>query len=207
MVKTNFFPTLELQNILLEFGQGVIYNRIVKTISNVDGEETLTSASGFPTILENIYVFRTSERFTFDVTGNIEGGDAQFIALLTTDLKRDDTLGFQGENFTITSIDGDATTIAVSTSTDHGLAVGDQVSTFNTTNYNGVFVVATVPSSTSFTIADTAHDFAAETSGQTVARWINFRIRDIFKIPGIFFEKENTTFTYHYGNLFVTEQT
>ena len=147
MVETNFFPVLELQNILEEFGQAIIHTRIVKTLSNVDGSETLTPDTGYPLVLQNADTFRLNERWNFEDTGNIEGGDAQFVALLQEDLRRDDTLGFQGESFTISSVDGDATTITVSTSAAHDLSVGDQVAILNTTNYNGVFAVATTPSS------------------------------------------------------------
>jgi len=69
----------------------------------------------------------------------------------------------------ISSIDGDTTTITVDTSTAHNLTQGDLVSIVGTTNYNGNFVVATVTDSDTFTIASESHDFNAETSVGTVS--------------------------------------
>jgi len=69
------------------------------------------------------------------------------------------------KTLTITAIDGDATTITVTTGTDaHGLVVGDLVTINDTTNYNGTFTVASVVGF-DFTITSSNHNQAAETSG------------------------------------------
>lgn len=65
----------------------------------------------------------------------------------------------------ISNIDGDATTITVTTSAAHGLVVGDNTDITGTTNYNGTFAVDTVIDATNFTIASVSHDFAAEVTG------------------------------------------
>lgn len=70
-----------------------------------------------------------------------------------------------GDSVEISTIDGDATTITVTTSELHGFNVGDTVTVGGTVNYNGTFVIATVPTTTTFTISDTLHNFAAESVG------------------------------------------
>ena len=64
----------------------------------------------------------------------------------------------------LTSIDGDADSVDV-TSASHGLAIGDVIEVSGTTNYNGPYIVATVPTSDTFTCTDQTHDLAAETAG------------------------------------------
>jgi len=68
-------------------------------------------------------------------------------------------------NRTISAIDGDTTTITVTTSANHLLIAGDFVHISGTTNYDGSFRVATSDGTTGFTISSTAHNFASETSG------------------------------------------
>lgn len=73
------------------------------------------------------------------------------------------------ESAVISNIDGDATTITVTTTAAHKLDVGSPVTISGTTNYNGSYVIASIvgvaTTSTEFTIASTEHDFAAETTG------------------------------------------
>lgn len=68
----------------------------------------------------------------------------------------------------ILSIDGDAATITVQTTSAHGLVPNDPILISGTTNYDNIFTVNTVTSSTSFTIASTLHNFDAETNVGTV---------------------------------------
>lgn len=68
---------------------------------------------------------------------------------------------------TISTIDGDATTITVDTVGDvHGFLAGDLVTIDGTTNYNGTFTVAAVTDADTFTIASTSHNVASESAGQ-----------------------------------------
>lgn len=77
-----------------------------------------------------------------------------------------------GSSITISNIDGDATTITVDTTADHGLAVNDTIDIFGTTNYNANgFVVATITDANTFTIANTGFDQAAETSGSVAGQF------------------------------------
>lgn len=73
---------------------------------------------------------------------------------------------------TIATIDGDATTITVTTSTDHGLYAGAPVTITGTTNYNGSFTVAGITSSTVYTISSADHNFAVENTGTSKLRWV-----------------------------------
>src|SRR5207249_2309394 len=60
--------------------------------------------------------------------------------------------------------------VTITTTTSHGLAVGDEVEVASVTNttFNGVFVVATAPSSTTFTYAQTGTDITS--GGGTVTK-------------------------------------
>uniref|UniRef100_A0A6H1ZV52 Uncharacterized protein n=1 Tax=viral metagenome TaxID=1070528 RepID=A0A6H1ZV52_9ZZZZ len=71
------------------------------------------------------------------------------------------------KSFIITAIDGDATTITVNTgAVVNGFAAGDLVNIDGTTNYNGTYTIATISDAYIFTIASTAHNAAAESTGQ-----------------------------------------
>ncbi|MDB4726227.1 hypothetical protein OAF54_02230 [bacterium] len=77
-----------------------------------------------------------------------------------------------GDSITISNIDGDATTITVDTTGNHGLAVNDTIDIFGTTNYNANgFIVATITDANTFTIANTGFDQAAETSGSVAGQF------------------------------------
>lgn len=68
---------------------------------------------------------------------------------------------------TITSINGNGTTISVTTGANHNLAVGDYITISGTTNYNGTFIVATQDGTTGFTITDPLNP-GAESAGTVV---------------------------------------
>ena len=68
-------------------------------------------------------------------------------------------------NVVIATIDGNATTITVDTSTVHGLSIADVVTISGTTNYNGRYVVTTITDTDTFTIADTDHNEDSENTG------------------------------------------
>ena len=67
---------------------------------------------------------------------------------------------------TTSNIDGNATTITV-THTAASLVVGQRIA-ITAGNYAGSYTIDTVLSSTQFTIADTAHNLAADTTSRTV---------------------------------------
>lgn len=64
----------------------------------------------------------------------------------------------------ISAIDGDATTITITTSSAHGLSANNFLTIAGTTNYNGVFPAKTA-SGTSITISSIAHNEASEATG------------------------------------------
>ena len=84
--------------------------------------------------------------------------------------------GGAGTAFTIDSVfDGPASTISIVTSAAHGLAVGAIVSHANMTdaNYEGIFVVVAVPTTTTYTVTAT---FAAVV-------FLLSRLRNVVALP------------------------
>jgi len=65
----------------------------------------------------------------------------------------------------ISAIDGDATTISVTTAAAHGLAAAEHVTIAGTVGYNGLYTIATAVDTTHFTITDAGHNLAAEATG------------------------------------------
>ena len=90
-------------------------------------------------------------------TGSVSG--SRTLSISTID--GDDNAGGS-----ITSIDGDATTISITTSSAHRLIAGNTVVITDTTSYNGSYTVATAPTTTTLTITDASHNLAAESSGK-----------------------------------------
>lgn len=171
------------------------------TFSNQSGSRI--EVEGTPSQVK-AYVVRYNANFTYDKAGFIHAGQAVGLFLPTTNPAVDDFVYTDGLYFTISNIDGDATTITVATSSAHGLAVGNSVIITGTTNYNGVYVVATVPDTTHFTIADTSHNLAAETSGYIQRSFNKYRIKELLKVPGVFDATGPTTsFAYFACNLFL----
>jgi hypothetical protein len=85
-----------------------------------------------------------------------------------------------GSGLTISSIDGNTTTITVDTSTNHGLKVGDIVVITGTTNYNGTFAVATITDANTFTITSPDHNFASEATGTATPGYSNTGLQQEF---------------------------
>jgi hypothetical protein len=73
--------------------------------------------------------------------------------------------GIGAKTTTINTIDGDTTTISVD-ATGHGLTANDTVRIAGTVGYNGTYIVATVPTTDTLTIADTSHNLSSEIVGQ-----------------------------------------
>ena len=203
MALTEFFVERDYDVMMEDLGNAFLLEPTVKTLDNLSGQETLTA--GTLRVITGNYFFRTNQKWTYDESAQIEGGDAAVLIKIKEAAKKDDIVISYATNVVLTAIDGDATTISVTTTSAHNLSVGDKIAIFNTTNYNGRFTIATVPTSTTFTIADTAHDFAAETVGQVASVLERFRIREILHVPGQFNETENPVFTYDYCNLFTAE--
>lgn len=137
----------------------------------------------------------------FDKAGLVEGGDAYLISRPSDGVAEDDFIYANGTDLVITGIDGDATTITVDTSSSHGLSVGDKIFVGGTTNYDGLYSVASTPSATQFTISDTSHDLAAETEGLVTKNFDSFIIKNHIPRYGKFGGTPEKI--YDYSNLFL----
>ena len=202
MPLTEFFLEEEFDAIMDDLGNAFLLEPTVKTLDNISGQETLTT--GTLRVITGNYFFKQNQKWTYDESGQVETGDAAVLIKFKEGVKKDDIVVSYGSSLDLTAIDGDATTISITTTSAHNLSVGDKIAIFNTTNYNGRFTVATVPTSTTLTISDTAHDLAAEAVGEVAKNLERFRIRDILHVPGGFNETQIGAFTYDYCNLFTT---
>lgn len=186
------------------FGRAVIQVPVTTTISNTYGAPTYTSGTG---VQKKLYFLRMSQKFDFQEMGFLEQGDSIAVAKFSEGIVRNDLIYTDGTNYTITSIDGNSTTISITTSAIHGLSAGDSILILGTTNYNGVYTVATTPTTATLTIANTSHDLAAETTGQLVKSYRRYRVKEAVNYVGVF-DKENSngTPTITYLNLFLEQQ-
>lgn len=197
----NFFTTTDFETILDDFGRQIVHIPITRSISNYSGRETLTE--GTPVVIE-AYFIRTEQAWDYEKAGLTEKGNAVLLAKHADAVEKDDLVLADGTNIEISSIDGDATTISITTASAHGLSVGDNILVLGTTNYNGKYVVATTPTGTTLTIADTSHDLAAETIGQINKEYTQFRIKQAFHVPGVFDNEGGATqFIYTACSLFL----
>ena len=185
------------------FGRRVYHLSSTLTYDNLSGGETISE--GTPTEL-TVHFVRTSQNWDFAKEGYLEKGDAVLIAHYSAGVKKEDIIITDGNTLEMTSIDGDATTISITTPA-HGLSIGDEIMIFGTTNYDGVYTIATVPSTTTLTIADTTHNKAAETAGQLVKQYNKFTIKEAYDVAGVFDnEGGDTDFTYTRCNLFLKDE-
>lgn len=202
MANQNVLTVNDFDRILDNYaGRQIIHVPVTQTTSNISGEETLTD--GTPAEIK-AYIMRTGQNWDFEKAGFFEKGDAVALTKYADSVAMNDKIYADGVTVTISNIDGDATTITVDTSSNHGLSANDEVIISGTTNYDGVYTVATITDPDTFTISDTNHDFAAETSGYVVKDYSKFRVKERFDVPGVFNSTEaTTTFTYTACNLFL----
>jgi len=202
MVITNFFTPEDFETILEDFGRLLIHVPVTNTISNVSGAEIVSE--GTPAVIE-AYFMRSSQAWDFEKAGFVEKGDCVCLSKYADTVEMDDFIYADGTNVTITAIDGDATTITV-TAVGHGQSVGGEIIIVGTTNYNGLYTVATVPDADTLTITDATHDLDAETDGQINKGFIKFKIKESFNVTGIFDNTGgDTSFVYTANNLFLYE--
>jgi len=199
----NFFTTSDFLTILDDFGRQIIHVPITRSISNLSGKETLTDGS--PSIIE-AYFIRTGKGFDYEKVGLMEKGDSIVLSKYADAVEKDDLIYADGINVEISNIDGGSASISVTTSSAHGLSVGDNFIVFGTTNYNGVYSVATKGTSV-LTITDTSHDLAAETVGQINKDYNKFRVSEALNVPGYFDNIGGaTTFVYTACSLFLNDE-
>lgn len=204
MANQNFFTENDFEFILTGyFGRSVLHSSTTKTTSNTYGTETLTQATA---TRKRIYFIRTAQTFNFAEMGFMERGDAIGACKFSDGIKRDDLIYCDGTDYTISSIDGNSTTISITTTSAHGLTGGDTILIVGTTNYNGKYTVATTPTGSTLTIADTAHDKAAETTGQLVKNFKQYRVKEAISHVGVFnVDSTEGTKTYTVFNLFMEQ--
>jgi len=202
MVVTNVLTEADFNTILNDWGRQVALVPITRAISNISGQESLTA--GTPVIIE-AYFMRSSQTWDFQGDGFVEKGAAVCLAKDDDAVEKDDLIYADGTYVSITAIEGDATTITI-TAVAHGLSAGDEICILGTTNYQGVFTITSAPDVDTLTITDATHDLDAETSGQIMKGFIKFRIKENFRVPGIFDNTGGQTqFIYSANNCFIQD--
>jgi hypothetical protein len=188
-----------LSDYIYRVGMYAAYAAPTLTYNNITGEETLTA--GTPSVILGYYV-RKDQQWLYDREGNVQGGDAIFMTIADIALVKDGFVYIDGNDFSLTTISGSATTISGTTSTVHGLSVGQSVIISGTTNFDGLYTIATVPSTTTFTITDALHNFPAETSiGRITRNYHIYIIKNIVTRYGQFGNLQQKC--YNYCNLFL----
>jgi hypothetical protein len=187
-------------NYIDRVGRYVAHVPSTVTHDNITGEETITANENSASVILAVFM-RRQKQWLFDKAGQIEGGDAYLISKPSDAVSKDDYVYANGTDVSISGIDGNATTITVDTSSAHGLSVGDKVIIGATTNYDGLFTVASTPTSTQFTITDSNFDEAAETSGLMTRDFDSFLIRNHIERYGVFGDSPEKI--YDFANLYI----
>lgn len=185
-------------NFLNVFGQYLALVPTIKDYSNVSGEQTLTI--GTASIILAIYV-RMKQNWFYDKQGNVEGGDAYLMCAGSVSINKDDFIYCDGLDYSLSTISGNATTISGTTTSAHGLSIGSQILITNTTNYNGLYTIATTPTTSTFTITDASHNLAAETSGRLTRNFNKYVVKELLTRYGQFVGSQEKCYTY--CNLFL----
>ena len=75
-----------INNIINKYGFKVSITPVVKTNSNVEGDETLTDGTSYE---ETVYLSRRSDDWSFDQAGLIRGGDAVMLVTASSSVDKD----------------------------------------------------------------------------------------------------------------------
>lgn len=202
MVQAQILTSAQFEsNFLKNFGRYVAHVPVTRAYSNIGGQETLTPGTG---IIVFAIFQRRNTTWLFDKATNIQGGDAYLMAKTADGIEKDDLVYADGVKLDISDIDGNATTITITTSANHGLSADDEIYITSTTNYNGVYTVASITDADTFVISDATHDFDAETEGYTIKDYQKFRIKDVIRRYGVYGSDEEPV--YDFCNLFFTEE-
>lgn len=86
------------ESYLLELGATVTRTPVVKTTSNIEGDETLTD--GTPETIV-VHFERHNQSWNFDKPGKIEGGDAFMLIKESQTMNVDDKITYEGESFRV----------------------------------------------------------------------------------------------------------
>ena len=195
--------TTDFENILNEWpGKNVILTPVTKTSTNLGGDEILTD--GTPKQIK-VYFLRTENKISYEKAGFLTHGNAIMCAKYSDGPKFNDKVAANGILYDISAIDGNTTTISITTSTSHGLNANDKIMITNTTNYNGLYVVATAPTTVTLTIANTTHNFDAETTGILSKSYEIYRIKEALDRKGPNETSSDFIYTYISCNLFLED--
>jgi hypothetical protein len=85
-------------NLITKYGSSVTITPVVKTTSNISGDETLTEGTSFTATL---YVSRKTSDWFVDQAGLIKGGDLLIVAPPTTDIDKDYVVTFNGDDYRV----------------------------------------------------------------------------------------------------------
>ena len=88
-------------NVINKYGDAVIRTPVTKTISNIEGDETLTD--GTPETI-TVYIVRKATKWTFDTIGQIEGGDAQMLTKSTQTINKNDKITWNGNTYRVQDV-------------------------------------------------------------------------------------------------------
>jgi hypothetical protein len=114
--------------------------------------------------LNNVVAARTTAT---GVTAVFAGGDTKLFKLDTSDLSLDNV---SKASRTITTVARTSNVVTITTSVAHGYSAGDSVTVAAVTNtdINGTFTISTVPTTTTFTYADTGADIVSGADTGTI---------------------------------------
>ncbi len=88
-------------NSITKYGDSVVRTPVTQTISNIEGDETLTDGTN-ETI--TVYISRKAKPWTFDKAGMIEGGDAVMLTLPTQTINRQDKITWNGNTYRVLTV-------------------------------------------------------------------------------------------------------
>lgn len=82
-----YLPVYE--NMITKYGCDVVHTPITQSLSNIDGDETLTSGA---TATLRVYITRKTAPWTFDKLGLITGGDALMLVKRQNTVNKNDLI-------------------------------------------------------------------------------------------------------------------
>lgn len=87
---------------LVELGATVTRTTVVKSVSNIEGDESFTDDPVSTSVV--CYFMREGQEWFFEKPGQIETGDAFMLIKDTQDMNKDDKITYQGETFRVDRI-------------------------------------------------------------------------------------------------------
>jgi hypothetical protein len=88
-------------NAIFKYGHNVVRTPIIKTTSNISGNETLTKGT---TEVITVYFSRKTAPWTLDKSGLIQGGDAIMLTQDSQTIEKDDIISYGGTDYRVQDI-------------------------------------------------------------------------------------------------------